>query len=146
MTVNAATFAVQATPAVSNAKRAVMPLITTVVATVVLTAGASALVIACTGRAGWWSGWLAALAVSLFATFASLIPLALGLQFGAQNAAYGYLGGVTARLLTTIFGVLAAVYIFRAPVVTTLVLLMPLYLAALVAECTALWRIFATGK
>lgn len=111
-------------------------------ATAALSAGA----IAMSGRQTWWSGWTTALVISLFATGLSLAPLILGVRAGAQTAAYGYLAGAVARVLATIFGVLAAVFVFRVSAFATLVLILPLYFAALIAECTALWKMMPRGR
>jgi len=144
--VSAATVAPPASPSPASEKRVVLPLTIAVIGSVLAMAGVSAVCIALTGRSAWWSGWIASVVISVLATAVSLVPMALGLRAGVQNAAYGYLGGATARLLMTMFTTLAAVYVFRAPVFTTLVLLMPLYLAALIAECAVLWRSFSGAR
>jgi hypothetical protein len=119
--------------------RLVLPVLATIMVTAALSAGA----IAISARPAWWPGWTTALLVSLFATGLSLAPLILGVRSGAQSAAYGYLAGAVARVLATIFGVLGAVFVFRVSAFATLVLIVPLYFAALIAECTALWRIMS---
>jgi len=121
--------------------RLVLPVLGTILATAALSAGA----IAISGRQAWWAGWTTALVVSLFATGLSLAPLVLGVRAGPQTAAYGYLAGAVARVLATIFGVLAAVFVFRVSAFATLVLILPLYFAALIAECTALWKLMPRG-
>jgi hypothetical protein len=124
----------------------ILPLAGIVLGTIVITAGLSALVIAMSGRQGWWSGWVGALSICLAATLVSLVPISLGLSVGGVSVAYGYLGGTTVRLLSTVLFGAAALYVFRAPTFATLVLLLPLYMVTLIAECTVLWRTLASGK
>jgi hypothetical protein len=132
-----------ATP--TQPQRILVRLVLPVLGAIVATAALSAAALAVTGRHGWWGGWTASLLVSLIATGLSLAPLVLGVRAGAQSAAYGYLGGAVARVLATIFGVLAAVFVFRVSGFATLVLILPLYFAALIAECAALWRVMSRG-
>jgi hypothetical protein len=105
---------------------------------VLLVAGLTAVIIALTGRHAWWSGWVAALIISLSAAFASLAALAPTLFAGMETAVYGYLGGSVLRTLITLGGCIAAVFIFRIPAVPTLVLASPLYFAQLIVEVAVL--------
>ena len=109
---------------------------------IALTSAASAAVIAMAHRPAWWSGWVAATAISLLAAVLAMAPLVPALFAGVQYAAYGYLAGALLRILASLLGGLAAVLIFRTPPVPTLLLLVPPYLAQLVAEVVVLSRVF----
>ena len=115
-------------------------LIAGVLAAEVLAAGTTALLIAASGRRDWWSGWTAALVVSLLAAALAIGPVIIGVRGGVQTAAYGYLAGAMLRMLASLGGGMVAVLIARTPPLPTLMLIVPLYMAQLVAECVVLGR------
>lgn len=146
MPVNAATLSTPQLPSAAGNRRVATRLVGAVMAAVLVAAGVEAAAIAISGAHAWWPGWSAALMVTIVATAFSLVPLVLGVRAGAEFAAYGFLGGTVARMLCTVVGLITALFVFRAPPFATLMLIVPLYLAALVAECAALWRLRAAGK
>ena len=124
-----------------NAKRLLLTVLLWVAGAVIFVACASALVISVSpavGRHTWWSAWVAALAVGFSAAFVSLAALGPALFGGMQATVYGYLGGSVLRTLATLGGCMAAIIIFHAPAVATLVLASAMYLAQLIAEVAVL--------
>jgi len=121
-------------------RRTVTRLMISALGAILLTAGATALLIVALHRPQWWSGWAAALAISLPAALLSLIPVAAGLSTGLRTAAYGYLAGAVIRVLLTLAGLLIAVIAAKIPPVATVILVAPLYLAQLVVEIAVLGR------
>lgn len=127
-------------------KRLLVRLAATVSAAMLTSAAVSAIVIAIAHRPDWWSGWAAALVVSLAAALLALGPVAVGLFISAQSMAFGYLAGAFVRMMVSIFGALAAIWVFRTPPVPTLLLMLPLFAAGLVAECFGLSRALGWRK
>lgn len=121
-------------------KRVMLPLGALVLAALMLGAAATALLIIVMRQPTWWRGWWAALAVSSTAAVFSLAPVAAGLSIGIQGAAYGYLAGAFIRVLVSISGALAAIWVFHVPPTPTLLLMVPLYFAQLLAESISLSR------
>jgi hypothetical protein len=113
---------------------------------VLMSAAATAILIIVVHRRDWWSGWAAALVVSLAAALLALGPLAAGLFINPQTMAYGYLAGAFVRMLVSISGALAAVWVLRTPPAPTLLLMLPLFFAGLVAECFGLGRALGRRK
>jgi len=113
------------------------------VAAILLTAGATAIIVLF-GRPAWWNGWLAALIASLIATVASLGTLAPTISGGMQSAAYGYLAASVVRMLTALVSCVGAVVVFHAPPIPTLLLTVPLYFAQVATEAVVLGRAFRT--
>ena len=107
-----------------------------------LVAGSAAVVIGFRGSGSWWHGWVAALVISVLATCASLAAVAPGILAGAQAAAYGYLAGAVVRMLVALVACIAAVAVFRAPPIPTLLLVVPLYFGQVAAEALILGRAF----
>lgn len=121
-------------------KQVLLPLGASVLAAVILVAAATAMFIVVMRQPTWWRGWWAALAVSLTAAVCSLAPVAAGLSIGIQGAAYGYLAGAFIRVLVSISGALAAIWVFHVPAASTLLLMVPLFFAQLLAESISLSR------
>jgi hypothetical protein len=107
-----------------------------------LTAGLMAGLILASHRPLWWIAWSAAVGVSVLAALLALVPVAAGLIFGVQYAAYGYLAGAFLRMMVSLAGGLASVLAFRTPAAPTLLLLIPLYLSQVAAECVVLSCVF----
>lgn len=126
--------------------RVLAPVAIRVVAAVLIAAAATALLVAFAGHPGWWRGWIAALVVSLAAALLSLGPVAAGILLGVQGMAYGYLAGAFVRVLVSIGGAVAAVWIFRTPPTPTLLLIVPLFFAQLLAESISLMRALSSQK
>jgi hypothetical protein len=126
--------------------RVLVPVAIRVVAVVLLAAAATALLVAFAGHPGWWRGWIAALVVSLAAALLSLAPVAAGILVGVQGMAYGYLAGAFVRVLVSIGGAVAAVWIFHTPPAPTLLLIVPLFFAQLLAESISLMRALNNRK
>lgn len=122
--------------------RLMVRLVAMVSASMLTIAAVTAFVIAISHRPDWWRGWSAALLVSLVAALLALGPVAVGLFIisSAQSVAFGYLAGAFVRMLVSICGALAAVWVFRTPPVPTLLFMLPLFAAGLVAECFGLSR------
>lgn len=121
-------------------RRTVTRLMVSALGAILLTAGGTALLIVALHRPQWWSGWAAALAISLPAALLSLIPVAAGLSAGLRTAAYGYLAGAVLRVLLTLAGLLVAVIAAKIPAAPAVILVAPLYLAQVVAEIIVLVR------
>lgn len=113
---------------------------------VLLTAGATAVVISATHHQLWWSGWTAALVVSLMAAVVSMAAVAAGMLGGLQGMAYGFLAGAFARVLVSIGGGFAAIWIVHTPPAPTLLLMVPLFFVQLAAECIVLSRALLPPK
>jgi hypothetical protein len=107
---------------------------------VLVTAGATAVVISVTHHPLWWSGWTAALLVSLMAAAVSLAAVAAGMLGGLQGMAYGFLAGAFARVLVSIGGAIAAISIVHTPPAPTLLLMLPLFFVQLATETIVLSR------
>ena len=132
--------------ATGAAMRILVPVAIRVVGAVLIAAAATALLTAFAGHPGWWRGWTAALVVSLAAALLSLVPVAAGILVGVQGMAYGYLAGAFVRVLSSIGGGVAAVWIFRTPPTPTLLLIVPLFFAQLLAESISLMRALNSQK
>ncbi|HEY2587703.1 MAG TPA: hypothetical protein VGI81_18295 [Tepidisphaeraceae bacterium] len=126
----------------SDAARVLVRLIAGVFGAIVLACGATAGLIVVAHRPEWWSGWVAATAISVIAALLAMAPLAPALWASVQYAAYGYLGGAVLRMIASVLGGLAAVMIFRTPPMPTLLMLAPPYLAQVAAEALVLGRFF----
>ena len=129
-------------PTRPDAARVLVQLIIGVFGAIVLTCGATAGLIVVAHRPEWWSGWVAAAAISVVAAVLGMAPLVPALWAGVQYAAYGYLGGAALRMIASVLGGLAAVMIFRTPPMPTLLMLAPPYLAQVAAEAVVLGRFF----
>jgi hypothetical protein len=129
-----------------NEKRVLLRLATTVLGAVLTAAGATALMIVVVHRPDWWSGWAAALVVSLAAALLSMGPVAAGMFISTQTMAFGFLAGAFIRMLVSISGALAAVWVLRTPPAPTLLLMLPLFFAGLAAECFVLSRAIGRSK
>jgi len=126
--------------------RLLLPVAMRVVAAVLLAAAATALLVVFARQPGWWRGWIAALVVSLAAALLSLGPVAAGILVGVQGMAYGYLAGAFIRVLVSIGGGVAAVWIFHTPPAPTLLFMVPLFFAQLLAESISLMRALNSRK
>lgn len=120
----------------------IVRLVTVVFGALFVMAGATAAMIVVSHHEQWWAAWAAALAVSVVAAVLALGPVAAGLLSGVQYAAYGYLAGAFLRMMASLVGGLAAVLVFHTPAAPTLLILVPLYVAQVAAECVVLSRIF----
>lgn len=123
-----------------DARRVVTRLAGAVFGAMVLSAGALAVLIVATRHSQWWGAWAAAVAVSTVAAVLSLGPVIPGLFAGAQYVAVGYLAGMVLRMLIALGGGFAAVFVVRTPPGPTLLMLIPLYFAQIVAEAVILSR------
>lgn len=114
----------------------------TVVGAVLITGGLTAGGIMILGARAWWSGWVAALLISLIASVISIAPLLLGICGGIQTAIAGFFAGMILRMLLMLGGAIAAIWVWHTPAKSTLLLAAPFYLAQLIAECAMLARAF----
>ena len=124
-------------------RHAVMLLAAAVLGSVMVVGALIAAGIAVAGRSGWWSGWSAAMVISLLAAVCSLVPVSAGVLGGTRMAAYGYLAGAAIRMLVTLGGCMMAVLAVRTAPRPTLLIAVPLYFAQLVAEPLVLRRALA---
>jgi hypothetical protein len=113
-----------------------------VIGSVLLIAGFSAGAIALCGAGGWWSGWTAAVVISLLTSVISIAPLLLGICGGIQTTIAGFFAGMMLRMLLTLGGSMAAIWVWHVPPGSTLLLAAFFYLAQLIAECTTLAMAF----
>jgi hypothetical protein len=125
-----------------DAKRTLPLLLGAMAAALIVSAGATALVIEMAGRQAWWGGWVAALVVSVLATLLSLALVVPGIVAGPQWAAYGYLAGALVRVMTALAGCVVAVLVFHTPAAPTLFLVVPMYFAQVATEAIVLGRAF----
>ena len=127
-------------------KRVLLRLVAAVLGAVLATAGITALLLVVIHQRNWWSGWAAALVVSVAAALLSLGPVAAGLFISTQTMAFGFLAGAFIRMLVSISGALAAVWVLRIPPAPTLLLMLPLFFTGLAAECVGLSRALGRRK
>jgi hypothetical protein len=106
-----------------------------------LAAGAIALILALLGRGDWWSGFVAATALSVMAAATSIGAMRVGMGFGMQGAIAGHFGGMALRLLIVLGGGILLVTAGDYPAAATLTLAIPYYFATLAGETVALARI-----
>ena len=129
-----------------NPRRILTALLTWSSAVLVVTASATAALIILTDRHSWWSGWLAAIAISMASTLASMAVLSPSIFGGMQTAAYGYLAASVVRMLAALISCIAAIWILRLPAVPTLIVIIPLYFAQLATEAFVVGRAFWSVK
>lgn len=106
-------------------------------------AGSAAALLALVGREDWWRGLIAATVVSTLATLLSMVPLVWGLRRSLHAAVAGYFVAMGVRMVVTFVGCVLAVKVGGYPADPTLLLLVALYGAVLLAETgtvtVALW-------
>lgn len=113
-----------------------------VVGSVLITGGLTAGGIMALGATSWWSGWGAALVISLIASIISIVPLLLGVCGGIQAAIAGFFAAMMLRMLLMLGGSMLAIWVWHTPAKSTLLLAAPFYLAQVIAECAMLARAF----
>lgn len=106
----------------------------------ILTAATTALLIAIAGRPGWWSGWIAALIAGALAASLSLALVIPAVVAGMPWTVYGFLAGSVVRMIAALGACVAAVVLFRAPPVPTLLLIVPIYFCQMIVEIIILGR------
>ena len=104
------------------------------VATAIFLAAAVFLV----ARPDWWRGYAAASVATVIAAAASLVPLWIGVRSTPQQFILMVMASSAARALFAIGLAALAVGVGRYPAVSTLLLLVPYYLALLAVETACL--------
>ena len=127
-------------------RRLSLLVVAAVLGSVIFAAVVTAAAIALSGRPGWWSGWWAALAASLLAASAALGALVPGLRAGGDAAVYGFMIAAFLRVVVTLAGCAAAVFVWHTPPTPTLMLAMPLFFVQIVVELIVLRRAFWLGR
>lgn len=90
------------------------------------------------GKPDWWRGYVAASVATAIAAAASLVPLWIGVRGGPQQFILMVMVSSAARAFFGLGLAALAVGVGRYPVVPTLMLMIPYYLALLAAETACL--------
>jgi hypothetical protein len=111
-----------------------------VASTLVLTAGALALLLALVNRPDWWRGLLAATAVSALSAGLSLAPIAWGLSRPMNQRVAAFFAAMGLRAGVSLGGCVLAVSVGKYPAAPTLLLMVVFYFAILAVETAAAAR------
>ena len=111
-----------------------------VASTLILTAGALALLMALVNRPDWWRGLLAATAVSALSAGLSLAPMAWGLSRPMNQRVAAFFAAMGLRAGVSLGGCVLAVSIGKYPAAPTLLLMVVFYFAILAVETAAAAR------
>ena len=122
------------------ATAALRPLVVGVIGGVIGTAVVLAAVLVVVNRTDWWRGYAAASVAAVLAAGASLVPLAYGVRKGGPAVVQMFMASSALRGVVALGIASLAVGVGRYPLVPTLALVIPYYLALLAIETACLSR------